>query len=218
MRHVSDVRQPSFPAEGEALYLDHRDSGLFRGSSQLVVEHRELERRMAAEDLERRLGGGKMQAVIAAQAVTPREISGATNQGFGDGQNFPRFPLNLQIPSQGGKERFVSPIESYARKRGTHLHVRDRMRGRQSRLGDYPADPARIRFLDEQFYQRGCIQIEDHPRCSLTISARVFSSLPIRIKGFGNAGFLPLPGRTQGRLRNRAISSASVEAARRRER
>jgi hypothetical protein len=78
--NVTYARQHSLAAEGETLCFDHPNAGLLGRSPQLVVEHRELERRMVPKDLARRLGGGKMHAAVATQAVTPRQVLKATSQ------------------------------------------------------------------------------------------------------------------------------------------
>ncbi len=71
-------------------------------------------------------------------------------------------------------------------------------RGDQPHPGDRLPHPVRMGFRHERLRQGGAIQVKDHPRCSLTICASVFSPFWIRTSGFGNAGFPPLPGRTPG--------------------
>ena len=74
---------------GEALRVEQRDSSLFRSIAQLAVEHRKMKRDMIAETLEHRLRSGKMDAVIAPQAVAPGQIGGAANQRLGHVQYLP---------------------------------------------------------------------------------------------------------------------------------
>ena len=202
----------------EAPRFEQRDPSMLRCIAQLAVEHRKMKRDMIAENLERRFLGGKMDAAVAPQANAPGQIGGAANQRLGRVRYLPRSPLDVEIPAQGGEQRVVPSGVSHPRERGAGLDVGDRMRGDQARPGDRVPDLVRVGFHHEQLHQGGGIQLTDHPRCSLTISASVFSPFPIRSSGFGNAGLSPFPGRTPGSRRKRSISSASEDTLPRRAR
>lgn len=69
------------------------------------------------------------------------------------------------------------------------------------------------RFRNEQFDERGSVQIEDHPRSSPTISAKDFSPGLSRTLDWGRRG-LPLPARIQGWLRTSSTACLSPSSAR----
>jgi len=66
-------------------------------------------------------------------------------------------------------------------------------------------------------HQRRGIPVKNQPLLLLseTTLDNIFSPIRICISGLGSGGFSPLPGRTQGRLRKRAIGFSPVEERRR---
>jgi hypothetical protein len=131
--------------------------------AELAIDYRQLESRVSAEDLEYRFDRGEMNAIVAAQAITAPEIGGAANLRVGDAQNFPRFPLEVEVAPQAREQRVVAASMSKPRKCGACLDVGYGVRSGQPARGDCLPNRLRLRFLDEQLYQSRGIQIQDPP-------------------------------------------------------
>lgn len=175
-------------------------------SPQLAARHREEKRRVVSEDPKHRFRRSEMNAVVVTQAIACCEVSGPADGPLDSLQKFPGSATRHRGSAVSRKraapfhdpERPVQPLRNPL--------LSGRMRGGLPCFGSRCHNLRRACRLCERLDPCRSVQMKGHPRCSLTISTSVFHTHGCGLKALTKAGFLPVLGRTQGRLRKRAVS------------
>jgi len=212
--------KPPADKSDKLLGFEQRKAGGSRGSRQFRVEYGEPELHAPAACGLHCLGGGKMHAVVGAQAVLFRKGSRAPEQFRGYRNRVKLIPVPLKLSPATRMIRGTEPaVSSLSGKGSTAFHVSDVVTGPDRGGGCGAAYQIGMRFVGVEFHQRRGIEIKDQPRISLTISESGLSPGFSLIGRASPTRFFPaLPGRIHGWLRNSATASSSAEARRRLER
>jgi CRISPR-associated endonuclease Cas3-HD len=204
--------QPERTGGMTMLFPRQSKTGFAGTAFQFAVEDGEFKRHGSGNDGAGRFSRRQLNTVIAAQPMDVGQFRGSTDRCLVGGKRLPVTPALVQRGLELAEQGKVIGFPRLPGKSGAGLGVGHEARNDQT--GFLLCSPGEVgfRLLDEQLHRGGRIEIDNHPRISLTMSARDFSPGPMCSTGSGKGGRPSMPARIPGMARIRATAAASASS------